>query len=66
MLACEQQPRAHGGGSGGGARGKAHTRLLPPRGACGAVELRCFPDEKARLPRLSPWPEPEPIPNPDP
>jgi len=59
VLACEQQPRAHGGGSGGGARGKAHTRLLPPRGACGAVELRCFHDEKVRLPRLSPWPEPE-------
>ena len=51
VLACEQKS---GGdkGSGSGTKGKEHTRLLPPRGACDAVELRCFPDERALLLRL--------------
>eukprot|EP00964_Phaeocystis_antarctica_P115051 scaffold79005_cov46-Phaeocystis_antarctica.AAC.2 len=33
-------------------KGKEQTRLLPPRGACGAIELRCFSDERALLLRL--------------
>ena len=66
VLACEQKPGDDGGGSGSGSgrgsgsgtKGKEHTRLLPSRGACGAVELRCFSDERALLLRLNSYSQP--------